>query len=384
MLASPIVNAITFKDTSTQTYPNKSNFLHGNYKQSNAKIMSYSQRFNNSETVYLQFVSDSATLPSLVIYNPTPQTPIAGTLANTIVGTVTRYYYNFALDLTAYNDSGITMTIEQDAVTLTSEPICVSSVTEDLANGTLRYIKYNNSDRDNADLSGNFVDWANRDYMFFYVEAQDVEPNQSDENEVLRGAQSDTIISATLFTGVIFKTDPIPVYMFDKLAAVSSLDTFLMNNVQYVKDGETESELFGGSTSVQVTINLTEKNAIGVNVDDLGIESEDIVEWHKEDGGDGKTANFSVTEPAGYLVSDIMIEADATSVPASTTVEIGYVITGDDIASGAVAKVSTYPTIFDAQRRGSFDAASTIYFTFSGDAGYVLNVKVLFQLQDIS
>ena len=383
MLASPIVNAIMFKDIETQTYPNKSNFLHANYKQANAKILPYHQRFNNSETVYLQFVSDSNAAPSLTIYNPTPQAPIAGTLVNTIVGTTTRYYYNYSLDLTAYNDKKISMTITQGAVTLTSEPVCVSSVTEDLANGTLRYIKYNNSDRDNADLSGNFVDWENRDYMFFYVEGQDVEPNQTDESVVLKGAQSDVIVSATLFTGVVFKTAEVPVYMLDRLAAVTSLDTFLMNNKQYVKNGEVEADLFGGSTSVQVSINLTEKNAIGVNIDDLGIEDTDMTEWHKENSVDGVIANYSITEPDGYLVSDIMIQADGTSVPVTTNVDIGYTVAGTEIATGPVAKASTYPTIFDAQRRASFSGASTIYFTFTGAAGYVLNIKVLFQLQDI-
>lgn len=384
MLASPIVNAITFKDLSVQTYPTRHNTLHENYKQAGFTIIPYHQRFNNSETVYLQFVSDSATLPSLTVYSPTAQTPIAGTLANTIIGAVTRYYYNYSLDLTAYNDTVITITVVQDAVTLTSEPVCVSSVTEDLANGSLRYIKYNNSDRVNADLSGNFVDWANRDHMFFYVEAQDREPNQTDESVILKGAQSETVISATLFTGVIFQTDPIPLYMMDRLAAVSSLDTFLMNNVQYIKNGDVDPGIFGGSTSVQLSISLTEKNAIGINVDDLGVESEDIVEWHKEYSADGVVAGFNIPEPDGYLVSNIMIQADVTSVPATTTVEIGYTVGGDEIASGSVALASTYPTVFDANRRASFAAASTIYFTFTGDAGYVLNIKVLFQLNDLT
>ena len=384
MLTSPIVNAITFKDIETQTYPNKSNTLHENYKQANFKIIPYSQRFNNSETVFLQFVSDSANAPSLIVYTPTPQSAIAGTLVNTIVGAVTRYYYNYNLDLTAYNDSEIFIVVTQDGNTLTSEPICVSSVSEDLANGTLRYIKYNNSDRNNADLSGNFVDWANRDHMFFYIEAQDREPNLTDESEVITGAQSKVVASSTLFAGVILLTDAVPIYMLEKLAAASSLDTFLMNNIQYIKDDSSDPEQFGGSTSVQISINLTEKNAIGINVDDLGVESDDIMDWHLEDGGDDKIANFSITEPAGYLVSDIMIQADSTSVPATTTVEIGYTIGGDEIASGAVAKSASFPTIFDAGRRASFDSSSTIYFTFTGAAGYVLNVKVLFQLQDLS
>ena len=384
MLVSPIVNSVMFKDVSDQTYPNKDNTLHEDLKQGGFTTLPYYQKFNNGDTLLLQFVSDSAVVPSLKIWNPGLANTIAGTLVNTITGTVTRYYYNFDINLTSYNDSCIFFTITQGSDSLTSEPIQVLDLSDDLADGTIKYIKYNNQDRENADLSGYFVDWSTRDHMFFYIEAQDREPNQVDESEVLEGAQSQTIISATFYTGISLKTAQVPVYMSDRMIAVTSLDVFLVNGTQYVKQGEVESEMFGGSTSVQMIISLIEKNALGINVDDLGIENTDTMEWHKEWSSDTVSANFDIEEPDGYLVSNIMIQHAGTSVPSSVNVEIGYTVAGDEIADGVIWKSASRPTAFQPNSRDNFDAASRIYFTFSGGAGYVLRIKVLFQLNDIS
>jgi hypothetical protein len=131
-------------------------------------------------------------------------------------------------------------------------------------------------------------------------------------------------------------------------------------------------------------MNLTQKLAIGINVDDLGIENTDEMEWHKEFSNDAVIANFDIEEPEGYVVSNILIKHAVTSIPAQTIATVGYSIAGDEIGEGIIFKSATRPSPIQCNTRGSFDASSRIYFTFAGAAGYTLRVKVLFQLNDIS
>jgi hypothetical protein len=44
----------------------------------------------------------------------------------------------------------------------------------------------------------------------------------------------------------------------------------MVNGIQYIKSGEIGQDRFGGSTLYQVSLKLTQKNAIGINVDNLG------------------------------------------------------------------------------------------------------------------
>jgi Ca2+-binding RTX toxin-like protein len=46
----------------------------------------------------------------------------------------------------------------------------------------------------------------------------------------------------------------------------------MVNEVQYIKSGGIDQDRFGGSTLYQCSIKLTQKLAIGINVDNLGIE----------------------------------------------------------------------------------------------------------------
>jgi hypothetical protein len=138
----------------------------------------------------------------------------------------------------------------------------------------MKYIKITNNDRIASDLDSRFIDWSALDstgkYVDFFVEAQDIEPNDTDESEVLEGSQSKTILSAAFYSGRVLKTGPVPDYMCARLGMASSLDVFTVNGIEYIKSGGVEQAQFGGSTLYQVSMKLTQKNAIGINVDSLG------------------------------------------------------------------------------------------------------------------
>jgi len=388
MLTSSILNSVTFKNISGN-YPNMWNTLHKNRKQGVFNPKPYCQPFDQSHTIYLQFTSDQPTDLTLKTFDDKKEIATNTKVFATEYGTTNkRYFFNFeiVLDYTFFRKE-IYFTVSDGETTLTSEPIYADDLSSDIASGRIKYIKYSNLDRNNSDLDNRFIDWSaiqnTGSYMDMFVEAIDIEPNDTDETEVLEGSQSNTIVSASYFSGKVFKTGGIPDYMVTKLGVMSNLDLFLINDIQYIKTGEIDVERYGNSTLYQASITLSEKNSIGINVDNLGIEITDIMEWHKEYKSDTISANFDIAEPEGYYVSAIFIKHANTSIPVSTDVLIGYSIGGSDIGEATVYKANAVPMAIQASRRGSFDAASRIYFTFSGSAGYVLRVKVLFQLNDI-
>jgi hypothetical protein len=283
MITSSILNSITFKLVPTSnTYPTMWNTLHANRRQGNARVIPYYQKFQKSHVVYLQFESDSAEDIVLKSYCGTDEIESITESYATSYGTSDiRYYTNFAVTLDAdYSDKVIFFTATQGYNVLTSEPILTAELTDLLARGLIKYVKYTNVERIESDVPGVFVDWfaleSTGNYMDFFVEAMDSEPNDTDENEVLEGSQSKTILSASYYSGRVLKTGPIPDYLATRLGMCSSLDVFTVNGLQYIKAGEIEQSSFGGSTSYQCSLKLTQKNAIGINVDSIGVSSGSI------------------------------------------------------------------------------------------------------------
>lgn len=388
MFNNSAANSITFKNLDGG-YPNKDNTLHADLKQAGFKTIPYWQKFPKDHVVYLQFVSDTSGDVTLKSFDPVLVDTIVESFASSYIGIDSRYYFNFEVTLGAnYYDKNISFTATQGSDVLTSEPICVRDLSEDIAKGFIKYIRYTNLDRDESDLDDRSIDWSVIDnvgkYMDFFVEAVTRIPNDTDENEILQGSQSMTLISSVYYSGDVFQTGAIPPYLFTKLGVISSLDIFTIAGIQYLKPDKIDPEIFGGSTSVQASMNLTQKLAIGINVDNLGIENTDTMEWHKEYSNDAVVATFDIEEPEGYVVSNILVQHAVTSIPAQTIVKVGYSIAGDEIGEGIIFKSATRPSPIQCNTRGNFDASSRIYFTLSGAAGYVLRIKVLFQLNDIA
>ena len=280
MIASSILNPITFKAVPvTNTYPNMWNTLQADRKQGTGKVIPYLQKFQKDHVVYLQFESDIADSIGLKSYCGAVQIEsITGAYHSPARGTSPdiRYYTNFVITLDSdYYEKEVYFKATQGANILTSEPIFTTDLAAQLAAGTMKYIKYTNLDRIEADLDDRFVDWeilaSSGNYLDFFVEAIDAEPNDSDETEVLEGSQSKVILSAAYYSGRTLKSGPVPDYMCARLGMASSLDIFMVNGIQYIKEGGIDQNRFGASTLYQVTMKLKQKLAIGINVDNIGI-----------------------------------------------------------------------------------------------------------------
>jgi hypothetical protein len=254
------------------------NTLHASRYQGGNKIIPYYQKFNKDHILYLQFESDSADDIVLTPYCGTAiiETAFTESYDKSYGTSNIRYFTNFVVTLDSdYYDKEVYFKAVQGTDTLTSEPILVYDLTAELAKGTIKYVKYTNLDRVESDLDDRFIDWSiltsTGNYLDFFVEAIDIEPNDTDESEVLEGSQSKTIISASFYSGRVLKTGGIPDYMAARLGMASSLDIFMVNGIQYIKSGEISQERFGNSTLYQISLKLTQKNAIGINVDNLGV-----------------------------------------------------------------------------------------------------------------
>lgn len=282
MISSSILNSITFKNISGN-YPNMWNRLHSDRKQSTFKTIPYCQKFQKDHIVYLQFTSEQPADVTLKAYNGVVEIESFTSSYITHYGTVdNRYFFNFVVTLDSiYYDKSISFKATQGTDILTSEPIYTQDLTQYIASGQIKYIKYTNLDRNESDLDDRFIDWSaltsTGKYMDFFIEAQDLTPNDSDSVEILEGSQSQTILSANYYSGRVLKTAGIPDYLVTRLGMVSSLDIFMVNDLQYIKTGEIEQENLGQSTLYQCSINLTQKNTIGINVDNLGIVETPII-----------------------------------------------------------------------------------------------------------
>lgn len=381
MISSSVLNSVTFKNLDGEN-TNKWNTLHNVRKQAGFTIGKYWQRFNKDDVIYLQFESDSATVPDIGIYIPFLNDTVSGTLASSYSGLDDRYFYNFEITLgAAYYDKEIQFILTQDTDTLTSEPIYCCDISEDLSDGKLKKIKYTNLDRNESDLSDRWVDWSVIDFMYFYVEGIDIDPNDTEESEVLEGSQSKSIISATNYSGIQLQTGGIPDYLVLKLKTSSSLDYFEVNNVQYIKDGEIDVSRFGGSTLHQISLNLTEKNTIGLNVDDVGItyidqETTPMATIPKRNTA-VTAAGWQVSNPEGYMLHSVFIKHAATS-SGDAVVNLGTSVSGSDLIDSVQGNIplAGFSTIWKSYSQHYLknpDAASTLYFTVTG-AGAVLDI----------
>lgn len=295
LLIATVIGAVTYLDSGSITpsgamptsnttgtnsnYPNMWNTLHADRSQGNALVKHYNQKFQKDHVVYLQFESDIADSITLKAYNSLTRAEIesfTGAYATHYGTTNNRYYTNFVVTLDSpYYEKQVYFKATQGANVLTSEPIFTTDLTYWIQKGVMKYIKVTNLDRIESDLDNRFIDWSaltsTGNYIDWFIEASEVDKNDKDEAEILEGSQSRKTTSAVNFIGIILGTSGVPHYMIDRMKVAVNLDIFTVNGEEYGPDGGADSSPFGGSTSFQMRMKLTQKNAIGINVDNVGI-----------------------------------------------------------------------------------------------------------------
>jgi hypothetical protein len=356
------------------------NTLHEDRYHGRAAIRCYSQRFDKDDVIPIQIYSDTTGAPVMKTYSgATEIEEIVGVLGNSYGDE--RFFYNYEITFDSdYYDKTIKIVVTKEDDTLTSEPILIEELNNEINKGRLKIIHYTNYDRYLGELDSYFMDWESLSSpMYFYVEATDREVKDNDETENLKGAQNMYIVSASLFPGVNLKTGGIPMYMVRRLEAVSSLDYFTINEVEYVKEGRLDATLFGNTTSFQTSAKLIEKNTLGINIDDMGLTCCDEKEWIKWESVKNAITNFNVAIPDGYMLHAILVRHAATSSGNPATVTAGTTLGGTDYFDGEGGYIDTVGKTysFGIHDRPSLTAASTLYVGISG-AAVVLDVYIDF------
>jgi len=379
-LISPLANCVSFVDYEPSELPSYKNRLHEDLKQPGKKINCYSQKFNYGDTIALQFNSDRSAPPILRVlkngvqvnqYQPSSTIVRTGTEG-------TRYYFNYSIQMISlFYDQEIYFKVTQELEALMSEPILCYNMNEDLYDyQVMKRVDYSNFDKFDTDLRDFLIDWESLDttnhLMFFYIGCENNEPNDSDESENLDGALNKTKISSTNYIGNILKTEPVPQYMFRRLELVSSLDFFAVNNVEYLKEGNVESEIFGTTTSVQCTMKLTDKLAAGINVDNFNFETMSEIIQVNGRTYEGVSADFDVVIPDGYMYHLAIVKHSPDSSGNEAVITIGSTLGGSDLCDefAGVIDEATKTFTFDTP-----DLVSRVYFGVSG-IGIKLDVYV--------
>lgn len=369
-LMSSEANCVKFVRYQPSSLPNEKNTLNENLKHGKKKIIDYCQKFNYDDEIELQFVSDIATPPVLTIYHyGVSIRAISGTLAATVTGTEgTRYYFNYTVIFSSsIQNKRLTIKVVQDTETLISEPIWCYDMASDLVNRKLLRIDYSNFDAYQTWLLDKLINWSalttTDKMLFFYVEAQQNDPADSDESENMDGALQKEKISSTNFFGNTLKTGIIPLYMARRLELVSSLAFFSVHGVEYLKNGGVEVEVAGDSTSVQASMKLIDKIATGITVDNLKFE--DMAGATIQVDGqlfEDVTADFDVAIPDGYMYNLSIVAKSATAGTGDFAITIGSTLGGSEYCD-------EYSGVISDTKRHTFltpDLCTHVYFGISG------------------
>jgi hypothetical protein len=290
------------------------NTLQSDRKHGSFKPITYCQKFQTDQNIYLQFTSDSSANITLKIYQGLNEIDSKTESFDSSYGSSdVRYFTNFILNFDSSVSEPVTIKVTQGSSILTSEPVLISDLTEDITSGRIKYVKYTNLDRVESDLDDRFIDWSaltsTGNYLDFFIEAQDIELSDSDSTEVLEGSQSKTILSANYYSGRTLKTGSIPDYLVTRLGMCSSLDIFMVNDIQYIKSGEIEVSNFGNSTLFQAALKLTQKLTIGINVDNLGtLSPEPIPEPELNPMFIGSVTDLLATESDIKSMTSVLVE----------------------------------------------------------------------------
>ncbi len=165
------------------------------------------------------------------------------------------------------------------------------------------------------------------------------------------------------------KTSAIPPHLMYKISEFSDLDTFYVNNEQFVSEDKGEAEYFGNYTDPIFTISLTQKSVVGLNSDDQGktcIDNEDMAGIEVKVAPDvSGTDELIIT--GGYALN---LTTATLTQGTSATFKIGSTPGGNDIVRETVLTGLGFVKYVSKTyiNKDNIDASFTAYITVTGVA----------------
>lgn len=344
---------------------------------------SYIQQFIKDEAIKIQFRSDHDTLTATLV-------TCDGVTANIPVikiKTFTEYsFYEISIstgveDTYFINIKGATIgeltNYERSEYFQTVEGIQGFRSNEDTSEGykyILHHLLIECSNIEN-DFNTFFEedDFGNKFVSRFWIPTPLYKIQSEGETEVYNNLGNLTKLSETFQNSFEMITSAVPRHLAMKIQETAGLDNFFINDIQYISLEKGEIEYFGNYTSVVLTMNLTQRFAIGLNSDDRGFESIttdmsgiDI----KQASGVSGSGNFQIL--AGYMINSSTIQLVTGS---NGTVRIGSTVGDDDILMQyplSAANPHDTPTTYYSHPT---DVSYTVYWETSG-VGATFNIIV--------
>lgn len=168
------------------------------------------------------------------------------------------------------------------------------------------------------------------------------------------------------------ETEPIPAYLAEMITVATAHDKFFINEVEFVAENKPEYETGGGDLA-SLTCTLTQRNVIGLNTHDIGLNCNSISDTYtmvlQEENASGQK---SFTVPEGYLIATITGYRTAGNpvIIAGTTPGGNEILYGMNLSSGTPLEVATVNT--EIANTGD----QTLYAEVTG-TGATANIYVL-------
>jgi len=322
------------------------------------------QEFEYKDTVLIQIMGEDET-PVLTKYVDGVATVIA--LDNTQVYTDFKIYeYQFSFD----DIECFYLTATTSTTSYKSENINIVAL-----NSLSEYYKLEAYNYDPPTENNNWgFDFstvlAKANVNYLRIPALFLDYSQSGKATIYDNQNEKEIIKQSNFRTLNFESAPIPRYLAEMISIYMGLDVFVVNDVQYVKEENIETERFGGTNLFKLTTMLTQKNVIGINTFDTGFDCDvttntEVMNLQLL----AVSGQQSLVIPEGYLIQSIT----AYQVTGTPTIKAGTTVGGSDIMYPiSISSVETQTVNQDIA--GSGDA--TLYIDISG-AGATANIHVI-------
>lgn len=359
-------NSLRFRRVDSNL-PNFDNVLLKNELFYNDTIETYCQRWAPSDTVKVQIKSDSDTVPTITVYSDDNTTTSIAPVGNTYKtaydqdGDTTNdlFFFEFNLDMASYPDESYVI-VTQSGVTYQSEPFKGDpEIVTELAAGETLKIEYSNID--NAFQ----IDFSTLITFVLYVKAIVKDYDSGGEVSIYDNQDEIEKLKETVTRIFSFKTLEIPRYLAETLKLASSMDMLTVNDVMFTREEKITIEPVEGHNFVYCSMQVTEKEYLGVNTHDIGFDCDsipipmaDIINLSEENANGASVHEVE----AGYLVHVLR----AKWVSGTPVIKLGLSAGTDELVypfsvSGTLVS-STIAIHGDVNR----DANENIYLTVTG------------------
>ena len=357
-------NSIRFRPVNSDL-PNYENTFVADEKFHNDKIFTYCQRWltTDSEKVVIRTEIKATTTAITAVATLLDKSTVNLTVTQISSydqdgdGTDDLWYYEVPVVMSQFTAETY-ITITQGSTVYKSEPFkgC-SDLLDELLNGDAHRIEYYNEDNAfNIDSSTGitfsfYVESVLRDYI------TDGEPSTYDNQDEVEK------LKETVQRAFLFRTEYIPRYMAEKIKLSSSMDNFVVNDLSYIREEQPEITPVEDSNFVELSMNLIDKEYLGINSDDIGFDCDVVATDAEVSVLTELNASGGVTfiVPAGYQIHTIRAEwVSGTSVQ----VKLGTTVGGDELAypfnvSSTLTQV-TSAIHQDLSRASNTDAYATV------------------------